>query len=265
MTVAAQHSFDRDTALTRMGEDRWRGTMLEPWWVLAGPFGGYVSSFFVRALREMAPDRAPRSLTVHFLEAPAAGDFEVCGEILRVGGAMTSTSLRMTQNGRTVAVALAAAATWREGQPEWSDAPMPDVRPPEECPAVEANERTPRFFGQFDIRFADGGSPFRAAERAYNAAWLRIKGGRELDHLAVTALADGWMPAAFSRLGRFAVVPTLDLTIHFRAPLPHDAPWALVTNTSRVSAGGVWEEDTDVWAADGTLLANARQLAIIRA
>jgi acyl-CoA thioesterase len=30
------------------------------------------------------------------------------------------------------------------------------------------------------------------------------------------------------------------------------------------SAGGVWEEDGELWSEDGVLLAQSRQLAIIR-
>jgi acyl-CoA thioesterase len=264
VSVAATHPFDRDTALEPLGEGLWRGRIQEHWWVVAGPFGGYVSSFFTRALQELVPDRSPRSLTVHFLSAPEAGDVEVSGRVERIGGSMTSVSLRMTQDGKTVATALAAAAAWRDGEAEWAQSAMPLVAPPEECTDVHLSSPAPRFFEQFDIRFADDGTPVQGSARAYNAAWLRQKPGRVLDHLGVTALADGWMPASFSHLRRFAFVPTLDLTIHFRAPLPHDAEWALVTNTSRLAAGGVWDEDTEVWAPDGTLLAQARQLAIIR-
>jgi acyl-CoA thioesterase len=264
MTLAETHQLDRDTALEPLAEGLWRGRISEAWWIVAGPFGGYVSGFFTRALMAVAPDRPPRSLTVHFLEPPAAGDVDVSAEVLRVGGAMTTVSLRMTQNGRPIAVALASAATWKDGQAEWADAAMPDVPSVAQSRQFGGSNVSPRFFENFDIRFAAGGTPETASERAYNAAWMRHKPGRPLDHLAVTALADGWMPAAFSRLGRFAIVPTLDLTIHFRAPLPHDGEWALVTNTSRISAGGVWDQDTDVWAADGTLLAHGRQLALMR-
>jgi acyl-CoA thioesterase len=38
----------------------------------------------------------------------------------------------------------------------------------------------------------------------------------------------------------------------------------LVGFESRLSAGGVWEEDGEVWSQDGRLLAQSRQLAMIR-
>jgi acyl-CoA thioesterase len=93
-------------------------------------------------------------------------------------------------------------------------------------------------------------------------AWLRPREGGPLDHVALTALSDGWMPAAFSRLGRFADVPTLDLTIHFRSP--PEGEWALAVYSTRQASGGTWEEDGELWSAGGTLLAQSRQLAMIR-
>ena len=78
-------------------------------------------------------------------------------------------------------------------------------------------------------------------------------------------MSDGWLPAAFSRLGRPAIVPTFDLTIHFRRPLPVEGEWLLADYRSSFAAGGAWEEDGELWAPDGTLVAQSRQLAMIRA
>ena len=63
-------------------------------------------------------------------------------------------------------------------------------------------------------------------------------------------------------------VPTIDLTIHWRA-----APWAprpasirgcSAMFSTRLGAGGTWEEDGELWSEDGVLLAQSRQLAIVR-
>jgi acyl-CoA thioesterase len=71
------------------------------------------------------------------------------------------------------------------------------------------------------------------------------------------------MPAAFPKVGRPFGAPTADLTIHFRAPVL-SGEWVLADYRSRFSSGGVWEEDGELWSPDGTLLAQSRQLALIR-
>ena len=258
-------SLAEDTALEPVAENRWRGQVLERWWVERGPFGGYLSAFLTRAMIAAVddPGRPPRSLTVHFIDAPVAGPLEVAVISERVGRSSTALSLRLEQEGRPVALALGGCAAWRDGEPEWAE-PAPEAPPPEQCPPVPDVEGRPRFHERLDVRWVSGGGPGRPSAEARNVSWLRLKEPQPLDHLAVTALSDGWLPAAFSRLGRFAVVPTLDLTIHFRAPLPVDGEWLLADYRSRFSAGGVWEEDGELWARDGTLVAQSRQLAMIR-
>jgi acyl-CoA thioesterase len=255
-----------DTVLSRHGDGRFRGQLSEDWWIERGPFGGYLSAFLVRAMLAELDDaeRPPRSLSVHFVDAPAAGPIDVAVSVERAGRSSTALSLRLEQEGRPIALALAGAAAWRDGEPEWADLRPPAAPPPEECPEVRRVEGAPRFQERFELRWVEGGLPGRPSERARHVSWMRLEEGGPLDHLAVTAMSDGWMPAAFSKLGRFAIVPTFDLTIHFRAPLPAPGEWALAEFRSQFSAGGAWEEDGELWDAGGTLLAQSRQLALIR-
>jgi acyl-CoA thioesterase len=60
-------------------------------------------------------------------------------------------------------------------------------------------------------------------------------------------------------------VPTIDLTIHFRADLPLPSDYVLVTFESRLSHGGFVEEDGAIWSRDGHLIAQSRQLALLQA
>jgi peptidoglycan/LPS O-acetylase OafA/YrhL len=83
----------------------------------------------------------------------------------------------------------------------------------------------------------------------------------------LAALTDAWVPAAFVRMERPSFVPTIDLTIHWRAPVgvpDGEHPWVLGLFSTRLGAGGTWEEDGELWSEDGTLLALSRQLAIVR-
>jgi acyl-CoA thioesterase len=174
-------------------------------------------------------------------------------------------SLRMEQEGRPVALALAGFALRREGEPEWAGRRAPDAPPPLECPPVARAEGLPPFHDRLDLRWVDGGAPGHPSDSARNLAWVRLKEGGPLDAQAVTALSDSWMPAAFSKLGRFAIVPTLDLTIHYRAPLPVAGDWLLADYRASFSSGGSWIQDGELWAQDGTLVATSRQLAMMRA
>jgi acyl-CoA thioesterase len=248
------------TALEPAAAGCWRGTIGEEWWIERGPYGGYISGFFVRALREAVPEaeRLPRSLTVHFLDAPAAGPVDVSATVERSGGSASMVSLRMEQEGRPVALAIGAAGTWRDDGPAWCDASAPDVPDPEDCPEV-SGDGLPPFMDNFEVRWVEG-----EAGRARNVTWVRLRPAAPLDHVAVAALADTMIPAAFTRFGRPLIVPTLDLTVHFRSPLPVQDEWALCVFESRVAAGGTWEEDGEVWSRDGRLLAHSRQLAIVR-
>lgn len=256
-----------DTALEPLGDGRWRGEISERWWVQRGPYGGYVSAFLVRALIAAVndPGRPPRSLTVHFLEAPVAGPAEVAATVERTGRSASSVALRMEQDGRPMALALASAAAWRDDQPGWDELRPPAVPAPEDCPPVPALPEPPPFIDNFEVRWVAGGVLGQPAERARNVTWVRPRPAMALDHVAVAALSDTMVPAAFSRLGRPVVVPTLDLTIHFRAPLPAAGDgWGLAVFESGLSAGGTWEEDGELWSRDGVLLAQSRQLAMIR-
>jgi acyl-CoA thioesterase len=255
-----------DTALEPIGALRWRGEISTRWWIISGPYGGYISALLVRALQLAVndPERPPRSFTVHFLAPPAEGPVEIAATVERTGGSATAVSLRMEQDGTTLAVALAAAGRLRDDTPEWLELEMPDVEGPEAYPEIPEAQMMPPFVGNYEVRWVAGGAPGHPSGHARNLSWVRLRPSTPLDHLAVTSLADTLVPAAMSRLGRVLIVPTLDLTIHFLEPLPADDEWALVSFRSGRSAGGVWEEDGEVWSRSGRLLAQSRQLALIR-
>ena len=52
----------------------------------------------------------------------------------------------------------------------------------------------------------------------------------------------------------------MDLTIHVRSPLPVEGPLLLGRFRNRYVRDGFFDEDGELWAPDGTLVAQSRQL-----
>jgi acyl-CoA thioesterase len=260
--------FDTDTSVWP-GSDGVFETRIDPgWWVVAGPNGGYVAAILLRALAlgQGDPARAPRSLTIHYTAPPEVGPASIETRVERTGRSLTTVSGRLLQDGKLRALALAAFR--RNGKAPSSRSRMPEVLPPERCAPFE---KRIEIHDRYEQRWAIGAPPFSGSEHALAGGWIRFREPRALDALAVAAFADAFPPAVFSRSRDATLaggVPTIDLTIHFRStlPAPEARPdaWVLAMFQSRVARGGFVEEDGEIWTRDGRLIAQSRQLALLR-
>ncbi len=241
-----------------------------------GPNGGYLAAIVLRALTAAVDDRArsPRSLTIQYHtpadEAPAT----VTTRVERRGRSLTACSARLVQSDRVVATAMSSFSSPRPG-PEFCDISLPtgitpaaglESRPlPPEAPPIAhrwesrwALGRPPEFVGEA------AGEP---AREAVAGGWIRLREPAPLDAAVVAAITDAWVPPIFSRTNEVMVVPTIDLTVHFRTSLPlaglADDDFCFVVFRTSAAAEGFLEEDGEVWSADGRLLAQSRQLAAI--
>jgi acyl-CoA thioesterase len=267
----ARARFERDTAITQRAEDTFTASLDPGWWVMRGPNGGYLAAIILRALeaRVAEPARAPRSLTVHFVAPPEAGELVVTTHLERVGRSLTSVSARATQQGEVIGLAVAACSKPRPG-PAFQDVHPPLAPDPSSLPATPPPAEAPVFASRWEARWVIGGRPAPGdppADLAEGGGWIRPEEPQLLDAPAVAAITDAWLPAIFSRVAAPLAVPTIDLTVHFRSALPHPTvaagDFVLVRFRTNVVAEGFMEEDGEVWAADGTLLAQSRQLAAL--
>ena len=73
---------------------------------------------------------------------------------------------------------------------------------------------------RFDLRPTMGPLPFvePPAAEAVTGGWMRVREERPLDAPLLALYFDAWWPALFVRTPLPVGVPTVDLTIHFRAP-----------------------------------------------
>ena len=283
-------TFDRDTAVRRVDEQNADGKRATEVWFTAdispdwragrGPHGGYLAAILLRALINAVTDdsraggraggRAPRSLAIHYARAPKPEPVSIRVVLEREGRSLSTLSARMEQDGSLVALVLAAfSVPW--SAPEIADLEMPDVAPPD--PQRRSGkllfEGAPPFTQHLVLQPRIGVIPFQGASAPMEVgAWLGLAEPRPLDALSLAFLSDAMFSPPFIRIDQPATSPTVDLTIHFRASLPRVAnPNPNELCFARFSTGlvheGFFEEDGVIWGADGTVLVQSRQLAIL--
>ncbi len=133
----------------------------------------------------------------------------------------------------------------------------PDHRPPPggdaDPPAGDFPRRNPpAFTRRLSMQHRFGAPPFTRADRGEAGGWLGLRERRPLDAPAIAMLADAWFPAPWPRLAELAPAPTIDLTVHFRAPLPLPDSLLLGRFRSSLVRDGFFEEDGELWTPDGS-------------
>ena len=265
--VSPRVSFDDVIAVRPIEDGAFAGEIADGWNTPRGPLGGYIMAIVLRAMQAAVGDdaRQPRSFTVHFLRPPHAGPVTVRPTVERTGRALSSVTARLEQDGRLIALAVGAFSTPYEG-PEIAHAPMPEVEPPDPSrpPArLSPGEDGPPFTDRLTMQWRFGGRPFSGADRGETGGWLALRESRPGDAAAICVLADAWFPAPWPMLTDFMAAPTVDLTVHFRAPLPLGDVPLLGRFRSTLVRDGFFEEDGQLWAPDGTLVAQSRQLGLL--
>jgi acyl-CoA thioesterase len=260
-------SFAQSTAVSRRDDGRYDAVVDPDWFTPLGPNGGTLAAIMLRAMAAQADAKPPRSITCHYLRVPGAGPVEVSVSVERVGRAVSSLSARMTQDGEPCLVALAVFGIALPSAIDYADLALPDVPAADAVDPVPYHPGTPPIGARLEARPVFGTPPFSGGPAALSGGWIRMTDPYPADAFALCQYADGWLPSAFSRMTTFARAPTLDFTVHFRRTLPlagDPLSPVLLKVWSDTSAEGYHEEDTAIWAPDGTLIAQSRQLALLR-
>jgi acyl-CoA thioesterase len=291
---ASAGTFEVATAVTQVGEGRFAAEVDPGWSTPIAANGGYLAAILVRAIEAhgatrsdgVATDRQLRSLTCHFLRPVRSGQLDVAVETLRSGRRISTVRVTASQHGKDAIHALAALAVLDlPAAGTWEPEP-PTVLPPpaRDAPAVDPDAyrrgtadrwlgsapSMPPMFRRVRVAPRIGGVPFSNREVTRGEApetggWIALPEARPIDAAFIALCTDVWWPPAFQPLGRPAIAPTIDLTIHVRADIPPqglpDEP-VLGWYRSTAAHGGLMEEDAALFLPDGSLLAHARQLAI---
>jgi acyl-CoA thioesterase len=267
MTITV--SFTASTHLDHVDGSRFTGSVPYQWQGPSGANGGFTAALVVRAVEAAVGGEVPvRSVTLHYLRTVPVGGVELAVDVVRQGRTVTSAAVEVSAGGKQVALALAQLAPPRPGgERSETSATMPAVPAPEEVEVLEPVLPFPLpIVSSVDMRVIDGDRLLQAGDVAEVSAWARTLDEDPVDREWLAQVADLLPPSLFAVVAEPFPPLTLDLTIHFRQAAPDrfvkPGGWELCRCTSNLSSDGYWVEDGMIWAPDGTVLAQSRQLAL---
>ena len=269
----AGSELDAALALTDEGDGRFGATLGDGWTIGHAVNGGVLLALLGPALQESIGEGHPDPLAMSAYSRSAArpGPATVSTELVRAGSTMATGQASIVQTdpeGRLVE-RVRALATYGDlaGLPEEvrTSAQPPELPDPDAC--VSAAMAPPGsagdlpFLHRFDMRLDPdtvGWAVGEPSHRGVIQGWVRMADGRDPDPLMLLLAVDTLPPVTFD-MGLPGWAPTLELSAHIRA-IPA-LGWLRVRVSTRNCAGGLLEEDAEVWDTRDRLVAQSRQLA----
>lgn len=258
--------FDHDTQLTPSAPGRYQGQVQPHWNIGSNPNGGYLLALAGQALRLALPEQPdPLSVTAHYLQPGLGGQAcQVDVQLLRQGRSLSTASATLLQDGTPRLSLLAAMGALQAAAEPLLTLPRPELPPPEQCAPRSGHAQgiSLPILDRLDIRLDPAWADPGGRGRAQVGGWIRFRDGREPDPLACLLFVDAFPPALFIRLGPVGWVPTVELTVQLRArPAPG---WMQAQFWTEDLSDGRLVEDGALWDSQGRLVAQSRQLALVR-
>ncbi len=262
------YEFDGQIAVAEERPGRFSADLAAGWVVGGGVNGGYQLAVLGNAIATAIPDKPdPIAMSAYFLSPGAPGPATIDVDVRREGGNVSVVAADLRQGDTTRITVLATYGNLgRQPDDVRTTAEEIQLPPLEECVSnrlapPELREMAP-LLDRFDMRFHPdqvGWTVGQPSGEGVLSAWFRLIDGREPDPLELLMVLDALPPVTFE-LGTMGWAPTLELTAHVRArPAPG---WLKVRHLTRNIAGGMFEEDCEVWDSAGRLVAQSRQLAL---
>jgi acyl-CoA thioesterase len=259
--------FDTDTEVRELAPGEYDADLGAGWVVGAGVNGGYLLATIGRAIAQTVPAKPdPITISAYYLSASAPGPATISTRVLREGRSVATVAADLVQGDTARITALATYGDLtRLPDDVRTTATPPDLPPRDQCVGnaqapPEFQAMAPPLLSRFEMLFdprSIGWAIGQPSGRGLIQAWFRLP-DREPDPLSLLLAVDAMPPVTFE-LGLMGWAPTLELTVHVRArPAPG---WLMLRHETRNVAGGMFEEDCEVWDGAGRLVAQSRQLA----
>lgn len=256
--------FSTVTAPARADDTTWTTTITEDWTQGRATFGGVLSGLALRVLDDVVDgERTLRSVLVSFVGPASPGPVTVTARVLRAGRALTQAEARVSQDGRELAVVVAAYGALRQTGIAWPAAERGEVPPPESLPVFPYLPGiTPVFTQHFDYRWATERYPFTGADQPAICGHLRpAEGEGPVDAAMVLALIDAWPAPVLSLAQGPAPASTVTWMVDLVGPIDPDPTRFWFFEGAATAAGeGYADIHGKLYGPEGRLVATSRQL-----
>lgn len=273
--------LDHDTAVHRSDGDETRSTFtgdVSDDWAIWGPMGGYVASIALRAAGVHSGRARPASMNVSFLAVADFAPVEIEVTTLRTTRVATCTRVVVRQGDRAALEATVWGTDTTDGLTHHTPRTRPAVPEPDTLPsfldrltAAGETEWYP-FWNRLDYRPTQWIENWddREPSEPEGASWYRFPAGRYDDpwldacRVLITTDLDAWGVATRPHVGELDwFAPTIELTCRFLQPATgHD--WLLSWGEAPVGDRGLIGAISEIWSADGRLLATGGSTMLCR-
>ena len=261
------YQFDQDTQVKKESAGCFLGRVDSGWNIGDNPNGGYLVSIVDSAARALVSHPDPVSLTTHFLR-PGIPD-ESClinVEVVRSGRTMTTVRANLVQEHKVRLAVLAVYTDLSLPIGVDSDITVPELQmqPPEHCIARTGDLQgiDIALMSKLDVRVQPELAIPGESGKPQIGGWIRHKDGRDPDVSSLLLFVDSFPPSPLGALGAVGWVPSVELTVHIRRrPAPG---WIKASLQTEDLIGGWMIETGCLWDSAGVLVAQSRQLALVR-
>jgi hypothetical protein len=288
--------FDEATAVSRRAEGLYDAAA-DPRFALVAPGGvappavngGALMATVLRAVLDCSPQPHPVATSANFLRVPQLAPAEVHVSWLKQGKTASIARAALVQDGQavldttiTTGTLLARPAAsgpgavstaqgdgaepagsqlldWTGERPRIAD--IADCLDLGSWPGTVAADGTAGFAAHVEVLLDPACTGWRQHEPSgvpEMRGYVRLREDRDPDALMLALAVDALPPVVFG-LGATGWAPTVELTWHMRG-VPAPGPLQVAARCRHVS-GGWFDEEAEVWDADGRLVAQSRQLA----
>jgi acyl-CoA thioesterase len=265
-------AFAAASAVERVGDSTYLAHLDEGFTVMGRPNGGYLLAVIARAATDHLVATGvshPHCLaaSASFIRAMECGPAQIEVEVHRSGTRISHVSAHISQAGRVAVDALLSCGKLGADAKVHLDAAAPTLPPVEACDRVPSAGPTIKgvsIMDRVELRLDAATTGFARGEISDDAeirGWLRLADGEPLDPIALLFASDALPPATLP-IGSSGWVPTIQLSAYVRG-IPA-AGWLIVRQRARKVSGGLVDEVCEIWDADGGVVAQAVQLAMVR-